>query len=170
MLSIRRPLPSILIWSTGSFNAPVKALPVYCAPWSVLSISGVLYRRSSLFNVLTQKSSSLITETSQESTYRQAQSHYCRQINKALSQPNVSYILAPHLIRSCNSHPFQQIRINPMSFALPTGVWLGSLLTSSPLNASSVGSVCGLHEYLYDSYTPSSCGFHKTGASETLHR
>jgi len=29
MLSIQRPLPSILIWTPWSFNAPVNALPVY---------------------------------------------------------------------------------------------------------------------------------------------
>ena len=33
MLSMQRPLPSILIWTPWSFNALVKALPAYCGPW-----------------------------------------------------------------------------------------------------------------------------------------
>ena len=55
----------LLIWTPWSFSAPVKALPVYCAPWSVLNISGVLCLRRALFKALTQKSSSMVTETSQ---------------------------------------------------------------------------------------------------------
>ena len=51
--------------------------------------------------------------------------HYCSQIKKTVIQPNVSDIWTPHLIRFCDRHLFQQIRINLMSLSLPAGVWLG---------------------------------------------
>ncbi len=41
-------------------------------------------------------------------------------------------------------------------------------LTPRPLNASRVGYVCGLQEYLYGSNNLSSFGCHKTAASEIL--
>ena len=42
--------------------------------------------------------------------------------------------------------------------------------TPCSLNASSVGSVCGLQNCLCGIDKPSSCSCHKTDASETLHR
>jgi len=44
-----------------TFYPPVKALPVFCAPWSVLNISGDLYPGRVLFKGLTEKLSSKVT-------------------------------------------------------------------------------------------------------------
>ena len=125
-LFMQRPLPSILIWTPWSFNAPVNALPVYCAPWSVLNIPGVLCLRRALFKALTQKSSSRGHRDFPGQHIATGPIHYCRQVDKAVSQTNVSYVGAPHLIRFCDRHLFQQIRIHLMPLSLTAGVWFGS--------------------------------------------
>src|SRR5271166_6104148 len=46
MLSMHRPLPSMLIMIPWSFRVPVKSSLVNWLPWSVLKISGGPYRES----------------------------------------------------------------------------------------------------------------------------
>ena len=46
MLSMHRPLPSILIVIPWSFSVPAKSSLANWLPWSVLKISGRMYRES----------------------------------------------------------------------------------------------------------------------------
>ena len=52
MLSMHRPLPSMLIVMPWAFSTPVKSVLVNWLPWSVLKISGLPNRAQRLFQRL----------------------------------------------------------------------------------------------------------------------
>src|SRR5207237_1140166 len=56
MLSMQRPLPSMLIVMPWRFSVPVKSSLVNWLPWSVLKISGRPYRESAYSSASTQAS------------------------------------------------------------------------------------------------------------------
>src|SRR6516225_8532265 len=74
MLSMHRPLPSMLIVIPWSFRVPVKSSLVNWLPWSVLKISGRPYWESASPSASIQKSAPSVFDSRHASTARLTQS------------------------------------------------------------------------------------------------
>jgi len=112
MLSMQRPLPSMLIVTPWSFRALMKSSLVNWLPWSVLNISGRSQRASASSSAATQKSAPSVFDTRHASTARLTQSMINHQVEKALGHRDVGNVGAPHLIDPLDREPAQQVRID----------------------------------------------------------
>ena len=74
MMSMQRPLPSMLIVIALCSSMPVNSLLVNWQPWSVLKISGVPYCANASSRASTQKSAPSVFDSRHDNTTRLTQS------------------------------------------------------------------------------------------------
>ncbi len=82
---MKRPRPSIEIAIPAASSFPVNAALVNCAPWSVLNILGLPYRRNASSRASTQNALSIVFDSRQASTARLAQSMIATRYRKPLA-------------------------------------------------------------------------------------
>ena len=74
MLSVARPLPSMLMVTPSRLSTPVKSGLVNCAPWSVLKISGGPWWRSASSSASVQNSTIIVFDNRHDKMARECQS------------------------------------------------------------------------------------------------
>ena len=119
MLSLKRPLPSMLILTSQALRTEVNASLVNWHPWSVLKISGAPYLSSASFSASTQNLVSRVLDSRQD----RSPVHYSNQIHESFLHRYVGNVRRPDLVRAVNGQPSQQIRVDRMFWLPLAGAW-----------------------------------------------